>query len=240
MAGKGYRQHTFAKLTLLAADVLSQTPDPDMALNNWERFIHVRTSPEFHYNLLLSQPMRLEILLNIFAGSQFLSDTLVRYPGFLDWVILPENLRGLRKRADIEAEMEGSLSRPGSHEKWMNNLRRTWRREMLRIGARDMALGVPTQEIMLDLATVAEALVRMALRKVLEEIREAGEIPEGVGNLQEHFCILAFGKLGGQELNYSSDIDLVGVFDAPGGPAAKGGSGTDEFKELLPMLKEMM
>ena len=232
LAGKGYRRHTFAKLTLLAVDVLSQTPDPDMALNNWERFIHVRTSPEFHYNLLLSQPMRLEILLNIFAGSQFLSDTLVRYPGFLDWVILPENLHGIRKRADIEAELEGSLSRPGSHEKWMNNLRRTWRREMLRIGARDMALGVPTQEVMLDLATVAEALVRMALRKVLEEIREAGEIPDGVGNLQEHFCILAFGKLGGQELNYSSDIDLVGVFDAPRGAEP------EAFKQLYANVME--
>ncbi len=232
LAGKGYRRHTFAKLTLLAVDVLSQTPDPDMALNNWERYIHVRTSPEFHYNLLLSQPMRLEILLNIFAGSQFLSDTLVRYPGFLDWVILPENLHGVRKRADIEAELEGSLSRPGSHEKWMNNLRRTWRREMLRIGARDMALGVPTQEVMLDLATVAEALVRMALRKVLEEIREAGEIPDGVGNLQEHFCILAFGKLGGQELNYSSDIDLVGVFDAPGG------ADPEAFKQLCASVME--
>jgi glutamate-ammonia-ligase adenylyltransferase len=238
LAGKGSRRHTFAKLTLLAVDVLSQTPDPDMALNNWERFIHVRTSPEFHYNLLLSQPMRLEILLNIFAGSQFLSDTLVRYPGFLDWVILPENLHGIRKRADIEAELEGSLSRAESHEKWMNNLRRTWRREMLRIGARDMALGVPTQEVMLDLTTLAEALVRMALRKVLEEIREAGGIPEGVGNLQEHFCILAFGKLGGQELNYSSDIDLVGVFDASGGQAARGGSDPEALKELYAGVME--
>jgi glutamate-ammonia-ligase adenylyltransferase len=238
LAGKGYRRHTFAKLTLLAADVLARTPDPDMALNNWERFIHVRTSPEFHYNLLLSQPMRLEILLNIFAGSQFLADTLVRYPGFLDWVILPENLRGIRTRADIEAELEGALSRPGSHEKWMNSLRRTWRREMLRIGARDMALGVPTQEVMLDLTTVAEALVRMSLRKVLEEIRDTGEIPEGAGSLEEHFCILAFGKLGGRELNYSSDIDLVGVFDASGGPGAKGGSDPEALKELFASVME--
>jgi glutamate-ammonia-ligase adenylyltransferase len=238
LAGKGYRRHTFAKLTLLAADVLSQTPDPDMALNNWERFIHVRTSPEFHYNLLLSQPMRLEILLNIFAGSQFLSDTLVRYPGFLDWVILPENLHGMRKRADIEAELEGSLARPGSHEKWMNSLRRTWRREMLRIGARDMALGVPTQEVMVDLTTVAEALIRMALRKVLEEIREEGKVPDGVDNPQDHFCILAFGKLGGQELNYSSDIDLVGVFEPPGGAAAKGSVDPDALKQLYANVME--
>lgn len=238
LAGKGYRRHTFAKLALLAADVLSQTPDPDMALNNWERYIHVRTSPEFHYNLLLSQPMRLEILLNIFAGSQFLSDTLVRYPGFLDWVILPENLHGIRKRSDIEEELGVFFSRPGSHEKWMNNLRRLWRREMLRIGARDMALGVPTQEVMLDLSTVAEALVRMALRKVLEDIRETGEIPGGPGHPEEHFCILAFGKLGGRELNYSSDIDLVGVFDVPDGSGAKGGADPEAFKQLYANVME--
>lgn len=230
LAGRGSRRHTFAKLTLLAADVLSQTPDPDMALNNWERFIHVRSSPEFHYNLLLSQPMRLEILLNLFAGSQFLSDTLVRYPGFLDWVILPENLRGTRNRVDIEAELEGSLARPGSHETWLNALRRTWRREILRVGARDMALGVPAQEVMLDLSTLAEALVRMALRKVLKDIQEEGELPEGLGDPAEHFCILAFGKLGGRELNYSSDIDLLGVFDAPGEAEA--------FKELYARVME--
>ena len=109
---------------------------------------------------------------------------------------------------------------------------------MLRIGARDMALGVPTQEVMLDLTTLAEALVRMALRKVLEEIREAGEIPDGAGNLEEYFCILAFGKLGGQELNYSSDIDLVGVFDAPGGGAAKGGADPEVLKQLYANVME--
>jgi glutamate-ammonia-ligase adenylyltransferase len=238
LAGKGYRRHTFAKLTLLAADVLSQTPDPDMALNNWERFIHVRTSPEFHYNLLLSQPMRLEILLNIFAGSQFLSDTLVRYPGFLDWVILPENLRGLRNGADIEEELGAFLSRPGDHEAWMNHLRRTWRREMLRIGARDMALRVPTQEVMLDLTTVAEALVRMALRKVVADVKPSTDVPGGAADLEEYFSILAFGKLGGRELNYSSDIDLVGVFDLPGGDAARGGSDPESFKQLYANVME--
>jgi glutamate-ammonia-ligase adenylyltransferase len=238
LAGKGYRRHTFAKLALLAADVLSQTPNPDMALNNWERFIHVRTSPEFHYNLLLSQPMRLEILLNIFAGSQFLSDTLVRYPGFLDWVILPENLRGSRDRADIEAELEGLLARSESHEKWANNLRRIWRREILRIGTRDMALAISTREVMLDLSTLAEALIRMALRKVLEDLRDQGRMPRGLSDPEGHFCILAFGKLGGRELNYSSDIDLVGVFDLPQDLRGKGGSEAEAMNKLFSSVME--
>ncbi len=221
LAGTGSRRHTFAKLVLLAADILSQMPDPDMALNNWERFIHVRTSPEFHYNLLLSQPMRLELLLQILSGSQFLADTLVRYPGFLDWVILPENLHGVRRREDIEEELATFCSRGEDHEKWMNRLRRLWRREILRIGLRDMALGVPTREVMLDLSTVAEALIRMALRKVLQDVRQGGGMPAGMSDPAEHFCILAFGKLGGRELNYSSDIDLVGIFDVPTETAAE-------------------
>jgi glutamate-ammonia-ligase adenylyltransferase len=238
LAGEGTRRHTFAKISLLAADILSQTPDPDMALNNWERFLHVRSSPEFHYNLVLSQPMRLEILLNIFAGSQFLSDTLVRYPGFLDWIILPENLRGVRNRADIEAELEGALLRAGSHENWMGVLRRMWRREILRIGVRDMALGVPVQEVMLDLTTLAEALVRMALRKVLKDVLEEGSVPGGTDDPSKYFCILAFGKLGGRELNYSSDIDLVGVFDFPKPVPGPGSQQGEAFNHLYAEVME--
>ena len=238
LAGTGPRRHAFAKIALLAADVLSQTPDPDMALNNWERYIHVRTSPEFHYSLLLSQPMRLEILLNIFAGSQFLADTLVRYPGFLDWIILPENLRGMRDRDEIEDELRKFACLPGGREQWLNRIRRLWRREILRIGTRDMALRAPVREVMLELSTLAEALVRMALLKVLEETRADGGGPEGLGDPAEHFCILAFGKLGGRELNYSSDIDLVGLFDVPPSPAGGVEREPQAVKELYAGVME--
>ena len=96
LAGEGIRRDTFAKLALLAWDILKRKPDPDMALNNWERFIHSLASPEFHYNLLLSQPMRLDILLGIFSDSQFLADTLIRNPGFLDWVMTQSRNPGFR------------------------------------------------------------------------------------------------------------------------------------------------
>ena len=85
LAGQGgSRREVFGRLALMAWDLIKRTPDPDMALNNWERYIRSLASPEFHYNVLLSQPMHLEILLTIFSNSQFLSDTLIRYPGFFD------------------------------------------------------------------------------------------------------------------------------------------------------------
>jgi glutamate-ammonia-ligase adenylyltransferase len=73
---------------------------------------------------------------------------------------------------------------------------------MLRIGIRDLCLGVPTREIMLELSRLAEAFARAVLAMRFREHPER----------KDDFCILAMGKLGGHELNYSSDIDLLGLW----------------------------
>ena len=65
-----------------------------------------------------------------------------------------------------------------------------------------MCLHAPIQEITLDLSTLADALIDTSLHRAWENIP----------NVADRFCILAFGKLGGQELNYSSDIDLLGLY----------------------------
>jgi [glutamine synthetase] adenylyltransferase / [glutamine synthetase]-adenylyl-L-tyrosine phosphorylase len=206
LAGEGDRREMFSKLALLAVEILSRKPDPDMALNNWERFILALVSPEFHFNLLLSQPMRLEIILGIFSGSQFLSDTLVRNPGFLDWVAIPEILHRTRESRDIEEDLRRTAESSAGHGEWLNRLRRLRRRELLRIGIRDICLGVSTRDIVTELSRLADAFVRVVLEQAMERLG----VPQAVRN---RFCILALGKLGGLELNYSSDIDLLGLWD---------------------------
>ncbi len=213
LAGEGTRKETFAGLSLLAWDILGRLPDPDMALNNWERFIHALGSPEFHYHSLLSQPMRLEILLKLFSGSQFLSDALVRQPGLIDWVMIPEILHRTRKRGDIEEDLQAALVHCAGHREWLNILRRIRRRETLRIGTRDLCLGVPTRDIMLELSRTADALTQVALERVWWVLKKEGKVPEGTQYPERYFCVMALGKLGGNELNYSSDIDLLGLWD---------------------------
>jgi glutamate-ammonia-ligase adenylyltransferase len=73
---------------------------------------------------------------------------------------------------------------------------------MLRIGIRDICLGVSTREVMLELSRLAEAFVQAVFKKRMQEHPE----------WKDRFCILALGKLGGHELNYSSDIDLLGLW----------------------------
>ncbi|NTV58987.1 MAG: hypothetical protein HGA74_17130, partial [Deltaproteobacteria bacterium] len=139
----------------------------------------------------------------------FLSDALVRNPGFLDWVVAPEVLHKLRETRDIEEELRRTASGCSSHGEWLNRLRRLRRREMLRIGIRDICLGASTREVMLELSRVAEAFAQAVLEKRIQEHPE----------WKDRFCILALGKLGGHELNYSSDIDLLGLWrDEEGNP----------------------
>ena len=224
LAGNGSRRRVFAKLALLAFDTLLQTPDPDMALNNWERFIGSLSSAEFHFRMLLDQPMRLEILLNIFAGSRFLADTLIRYPGLLDWVILPENLHWIRKRSALEEDLGPPPQNADKGSSWLNRLRRFRRKEILRIGTRDICLKAPTEEIMAELSILADVVTEAALNGIFATLQEDGAPQGGPEKPEEGFCILAFGKLGGNELNYSSDIDLLGIFSAPGGGETRDGA----------------
>ncbi len=220
LSGKGgSRREVFGRLAILAWDIIKRTPDPDMALNNWERFIRSLASPEFHYNVLLSQPMHLEILLTIFSSSQFLSDTLIRYPGFFDWLINPELLNSIRKREDIEGELRNAADSCREKRDWLNKLRRFRRREILRIGTRDIYMGVSTRIIMHELSVLAEACTQVVLEQSIKNNFDKDE--PGALSPQEYFCIIAFGKLGGNELNYSSDIDLIGIFNPDGNKTNK-------------------
>ena len=195
----------FARLAVLAGDELARQSDPDRALNNWERYVAALSDPGHHFHTLMRQPTRLELLVRIFATSQFLADTLVRSPELFDWVTEPERLRRRRRLQDVVEEW-------GDPHTWLPRLRMLRRREMLRIAIRDYCLQAPVTDVMRELSVVAEAFIHAAVHEL------AKDRPE----VLERVCILALGKLGAEELNYSSDIDLVALYDDRGLPADRG------------------
>ncbi|MDA3950160.1 MAG: hypothetical protein PF508_13195 [Spirochaeta sp.] len=148
IAGGGPQREVFARLLVLAWDYLIRSGDPDMALNNWDRFTEQVTDRRVFFQELL-------------AG------------------------------ADMRQER-------------LDTIRRYRRREILRIGTKDICLGGDFNEVVEELSALARSIVASTLRHILVETppeKNPGEI-----------CILAFGKLGGDELNYSSDIDLLAVY----------------------------
>jgi len=204
LAGGEHRREEFLRLAVMACDQLARGADPDMALNNWERFVSVLPDPRNHFRELLSQPRRLEILLDIFASSQFLADTLFRYPSFLDWVTDAAVLHGKRDVSLLHEEL-CAFSRNLERHEWLNWLRRFRRRELIRIGTRDLCLRLSLDQITRDLSALAQALLMAVVGR-----------EEGALEAKDRFCVLALGKLGGEELNYSSDIDLLVVCQEEG------------------------
>jgi glutamate-ammonia-ligase adenylyltransferase len=100
-------------------------------------------------------------------------------------------------------------------------VRRFKQREMMRIAARDLARLVPTEEIVREISNVADVCLSAVLQLVLPAFearlgRPFEQDPSG-GWRASQFCVLGMGKLGGQELNYSSDVDVLFVYSDEGG-----------------------
>ena len=110
--------------------------------------------------------------------------------------------------------------------------RRFRQRQMLRIGTNDIIRDRPLEEITRDISRVADVALEVALATAPAERRQAASAQPYTDDGEPARCVvLAFGKLGGEELNYSSDIDLMFVYDEEGGTRGKRvtGVGNDEF-----------
>jgi glutamate-ammonia-ligase adenylyltransferase len=212
LAGNHKQKELFSRLVVIAGDILAQLPDPDMALNNWEHFSCGHVMIEDHFKLLLDQPERLVLLLNIFSVSHFLSETLIRHPVFFEELIKNEAIEKKRTQDFLQQELVKLNDETFSHEDWLNALRLVRRREILRIGIRDIHLHMPLPIITQELSTLAEEILKAALSRIIRE----GALPN---SFADSIAILALGKLGGGELNYSSDIDLLCLYENEDGYA---------------------
>ncbi len=184
---------------------LANTASADRALLNLERLVAGAHDPAGFLDSLLAEPGLLETLTVLFAGSQFLSDIVLRHPAYLELLRNRRSLAQPKSPGQFAAEaLELMAFTPDSD--LLPALRRWQRREFLRIGACDLLglLDLPT--VTRQLSRLADALVEACLEVAATQ---AGVRPEGL-------AVFALGKLGGEELNYSSDIDLLFLARADG------------------------
>jgi glutamate-ammonia-ligase adenylyltransferase len=182
--------------------ILSSAANPDQVLVNLERFAHSATDKLATFEYLASNPRAVEILVTLFAGSQFLTEILLRNPEYFERLM---GLRGLAQHKSVEelyAETQVVRSEArGQPAIQLDGLRRFQRWELLRIGACDLLDLFDLPAVTAQLSNLADSLVRACLEIASEQSQTS----------TDGFAVIAMGKLGGQELNYSSDIDLVFV-----------------------------
>lgn len=177
---------------------LAETPQPDRGLLSFLRLGEALQDRLDVLGSLRDNPPAIGALAKVLGSGRVLGDLLIHVPDEIQAIASGET--AAKDREALVRAAIGSLGWRGPEGK-LAGLRRFKRKEMLRIAIGDVAGSLETDQVGSSLTDLAEACLEAALSEV--------DVP---------FAVIAMGKLGGRELNYPSDLDVMFVFD--GDPAA--------------------
>ena len=245
MAGEPHERRQLAAILPSLMESIARTADPDQALNHWERLLENVTRSTF-LDYLHSSPRMLDLLSTIFGNSDSLAFTIIRDPMLVYWLAEEDVLSKPSTRAGMEQALEKQLARLTVKELKLVVLRRFRRREMLRIGVRDLLRLADVSETTASLSDLAALLIHAAYEIVDADLRRQYGRPMHKNRqgkwLETGFAVIGMGKLGGHELNYSSDVDLIYVYASHEGEtratpsaakAVAAGISNEEYFEIL-------
>ncbi|MDO5290380.1 MAG: bifunctional [glutamate--ammonia ligase]-adenylyl-L-tyrosine phosphorylase/[glutamate--ammonia-ligase] adenylyltransferase [Pseudomonadota bacterium] len=166
---------------------------------------------ESYIALLLERPAVHERLLRVLGAARWPARYLMQHPGVIDELASPSLLSDRFDAATFErelAERRAALQRTGEddEENLLNLLRRAHHAEVFRTLVRDVEGRITVEQVADDLSALADAVLRVTARWCWPLLRRRHRD-------EPSFGIIAYGKLGGKELGYGSDLDIVFVFD---------------------------
>lgn len=211
----------FSEFMPAVTAALASSADPDMALNNLERFTEAVADIPLFIAVCQSNPQVLACLMTIFGASRFLSTFLVVLAdACLPTLSDPEYLlrpSGKQRLAEHLTRITGDEL---DDRQFFRKLRVFRKQQMLRIGLRDLLGRADLQETVSELSDLAEVSLQHAYEWVDAGLRGRYGRPladtAGALGMAAGFAVMAMGKLGGRELNFSSDVDLMYVYSEEG------------------------
>ncbi len=172
---------------------------------------------------------RLASLPRVWAASEFVARTCVANPAVLGELIAGGDLFRPYCSGELAGRVAAGTANAMDEPELKTALRRVRQREMLRIAWRDLAGWADLEEVMAELSGLAEACVDLALKRVFGwSVAQGGQPLEEAGK-EASMVVLGMGKLGGEELNFSSDIDLIFAYTAEGSVAGPQMESNQEF-----------
>jgi len=204
---------------ILAA--LENQDKPEQVLNRLLEVVHAVIRRSVYLALLVEYPMALSQLIRLCAGSVLITKLLTRYPLLLDDLLDPSQLYHLPTTLEMEQQLDIEASRYDDDdlEQQMDVLRHFKYSQILRIAALDVAGNIDVFQISSQLSQLAELILhRVYQMALMDTVTKFGHpvCETESGTFYPELAIIAYGKLGGQELGYNSDLDIVFLHNSHG------------------------
>jgi [glutamine synthetase] adenylyltransferase / [glutamine synthetase]-adenylyl-L-tyrosine phosphorylase len=220
--------------------LLAESPDPDSALLLFERL--TAASAEV-VRLLEHHHFLAHYAILVFSHSRYLGETLLQNTDLLQSFLRERNLDRSFSREEFQESLARFRSR--SFETDVSRLlARFKRREYVRIMLRDVLRIAPLAETTAEISALSDVLIEDALREAESRLQRRLDPPQhqdaDARLVDTPFAILAMGKLGGNELNYSSDVDLMFLFGDGEEPPTARVSNREYFIRLAQQVTEIL
>lgn len=222
----------------ISEQLIRELPDPDAARRFLDQLSEAHPSA---FAKLKKSDGLLSDVLTLSAFSPLLATTLLQNPDYFWWL----NRRRLQTQVRSKDELVESLARFALTHSTLEPAvlyAAFRRRELIRIYLRDIRGLATIAEITEEISNLADAILEAALKEAKREIDNRFGLPQEPDEkgrlLTSRFCIVALGKLGSRELNYSSDIDLLFLYSAEGETSGTGSRGSVTNREYFVKLAE--
>lgn len=199
-------------------DAVFAHPDAQFGLPRVLHLLHNICTRTTYLELLDEHPAALVQLVRLCTASPMISEQLSRYPILLDELIDPAQLYNPIPLDSYRTELRDYLARipEDDMEQQMEALRQFKQICILRIAAADIAGALPVMKVSDHLTYLAEAIVDAVVSQAWLQVSEKYGEPTHVKDREgKGFAVIGYGKVGGWELGYNSDLDIVFMHDCP-------------------------
>ncbi len=205
----------FDALVPRVIEVCAAMPNPDETLSRSLDILEAIARRAAYLELLLEYPRALQKLAELASASAWAADFLRQHPLLLDELIDPRLLEANPDWATFRSQLETALeaAEPDTEEQ-MDMMRNAHHAQVLRLLAQDIAGSLKLETLSDHLSALADIMLELTLACTWRKLpKRHAQVPR--------FAIISYGKLGGKELGYASDLDLIFLFDDAAPEAAE-------------------
>ena len=207
------------RLMPMLIEEVAETAEPDPTLTRMLDLIEAIAGRSVYLTLLAENATVRRHLVRLVGASPWIARLLSRHPALLDELLDPCTLYAPLTRDRLEAELQRRLAAvdEADEEAVFNALRHFKQAQVLRVAAADLSGAIPTRIVSDYLTEIAEVVLNRVLVLAWRQVTaKYGPPPGGERTAPRDFGIIGYGKLGGIELGYGSDLDLVFLYRGDG------------------------